>query len=62
MDGLEMSAPAAPLATRKSSTRAASSSSRQSMRMAAIDVGTNSIHMIVAEADVDGGLATLGRM
>jgi exopolyphosphatase/guanosine-5'-triphosphate,3'-diphosphate pyrophosphatase len=32
------------------------------MRMAAIDVGTNSIHMIVAEADVDGGLATLWRM
>lgn len=32
------------------------------MRMAAIDVGTNSIHMIVAEADVDGGITTLWRM
>ena len=32
------------------------------MRMAAIDVGTNSIHMIVAEADVNGGLTTLWRM
>src|SRR5262245_19755266 len=35
---------------------------RQSMRMAAIDIGSNSIHMIVAEADVNGGLATLWRM
>src|SRR5262244_3999304 len=35
---------------------------RQSMRIAAIDVGSNSIHMIVAEADVDGGITTLWRM
>ncbi|MEO6435365.1 MAG: Ppx/GppA phosphatase family protein, partial [Tepidisphaeraceae bacterium] len=35
---------------------------RQSMRMAAIDVGSNSIHMIVAEADVEGGITTLWRM
>jgi exopolyphosphatase/guanosine-5'-triphosphate,3'-diphosphate pyrophosphatase len=35
---------------------------RQSMRMAAIDVGSNSIHMIIAEADVDGGISTLWRM
>src|SRR5688500_2426341 len=35
---------------------------RRSMRIAAIDVGSNSIHMIVAEADVDGGITTLWRM
>src|SRR4051812_46310518 len=35
---------------------------RQSMRMAAIDIGSNSIHMIIAEADVDGGITTLWRM
>jgi exopolyphosphatase/guanosine-5'-triphosphate,3'-diphosphate pyrophosphatase len=35
---------------------------RQSMRIAAIDVGSNSIHMIVAEADVEGGITTLWRM
>ena len=32
------------------------------MRIAAIDIGSNSIHMIVAEADVDGGISTLWRM
>ena len=32
------------------------------MRIAAIDIGSNSIHMIVAEADVDGGITTLWRM
>jgi exopolyphosphatase/guanosine-5'-triphosphate,3'-diphosphate pyrophosphatase len=32
------------------------------MRIAAIDVGSNSIHMIVAEAAVDGGITTLWRM
>jgi len=36
--------------------------SRQSLRVAAIDVGSNSIHMIVAQADADGGLTTLWRM
>src|SRR5438874_12305396 len=35
---------------------------RQSMRMAAIDIGSNSIHMIIAEAGVSGGLTTLWRM
>jgi exopolyphosphatase/guanosine-5'-triphosphate,3'-diphosphate pyrophosphatase len=35
---------------------------RRSMRIAAIDIGSNSIHMIVAEADVDGGITTLWRM
>jgi exopolyphosphatase/guanosine-5'-triphosphate,3'-diphosphate pyrophosphatase len=32
------------------------------MRMAAIDVGSNSIHMIIVEAAVDGGITTLWRM
>jgi exopolyphosphatase / guanosine-5'-triphosphate,3'-diphosphate pyrophosphatase len=35
---------------------------RRSMRIAAIDIGSNSIHMIVAEADVEGGITTLWRM
>jgi exopolyphosphatase/guanosine-5'-triphosphate,3'-diphosphate pyrophosphatase len=30
--------------------------------MAAIDVGSNSIHMIVAQADADGGITTLWRL
>jgi len=33
-----------------------------SLRMAAIDVGSNSIHMIVAQVDADGGITTLWRM
>jgi len=32
---------------------------RESLRLAAIDVGSNSIHMIVAQADADGGITTL---
>lgn len=32
------------------------------MRLAAIDVGSNSIHMIVAQADADGAVTTLWRM
>jgi exopolyphosphatase/guanosine-5'-triphosphate,3'-diphosphate pyrophosphatase len=36
--------------------------SRESLRLAAIDVGSNSIHMIVAQADSDGGVTTLWRM
>src|SRR5688500_9041120 len=35
---------------------------RRSMRIAAIDIGSNSIHMIVAEAHVEGGITTLWRM
>ncbi|MGH7178321.1 MAG: HD domain-containing protein, partial [Tepidisphaeraceae bacterium] len=35
---------------------------RESMRLAAIDVGSNSIHMIVAQADSDGAVTTLWRM
>src|SRR3954463_14619631 len=34
----------------------------QEFRIAAIDVGSNSLHMVVAQADADGGLTTLWRM
>ena len=33
-----------------------------SLRIAAIDVGSNSVHMIVAQVDGDGGVTTLWRM
>ena len=32
------------------------------LRIAAIDVGSNSIHMIIAQVDADGGVTTLWRM
>jgi exopolyphosphatase/guanosine-5'-triphosphate,3'-diphosphate pyrophosphatase len=32
------------------------------MRLAAIDVGSNSLHMVIAQADPDGGVTTLWRM
>src|ERR1700733_15247408 len=35
---------------------------RPSLRLGAIDVGANSIHMIVAQADADGGISTLWRL
>src|SRR5277367_2936751 len=35
---------------------------RESLRLAAIDVGSNSIHMVVAQADADGGITTLWRL
>ncbi|HVT87995.1 MAG TPA: Ppx/GppA phosphatase family protein [Tepidisphaeraceae bacterium] len=35
---------------------------RDSLRLAAIDVGSNSVHMIVAQADPDGAITTLWRM
>src|SRR6476646_7869266 len=41
---------------------ARASASRDSLRLAAIDVGSNSIHMIVAQADADGAVTTLWRM
>jgi len=40
----------------------ASSGTKDSLRIAAIDVGSNSIHMIVAQADTDGAITTLWRM
>ena len=35
---------------------------RDSLRVAAIDIGSNSLHMIVAQADADGAITTLWRM
>src|SRR3954468_7822151 len=35
---------------------------KASLRMAAIDVGSNSIHMIIAQGDADGAVTTLWRM
>ena len=35
---------------------------KASLRLAAIDVGSNSIHMIIAQADPDGAVTTLWRM
>lgn len=35
---------------------------RPEMRMAAIDVGSNSLHMVIAQADPDGAVTTLWRM
>ncbi len=35
---------------------------RDSLRLAAIDVGSNSVHMVVAQVDADGGVTTLWRM
>jgi len=43
-------------------TTNASAAPRESLRLAAIDVGSNSIHMVVGQADADGGLTTLWRM
>ncbi len=37
-------------------------SDRTELRIAAIDVGSNSIHMVIAQADPDGGVTTLWRM
>lgn len=34
----------------------------QSLRLSAIDIGSNSIHMVVAQADSDGAVTTLWRM
>jgi len=45
-----------------SSRLSSKSDSRESLRLAAIDVGSNSIHMIVAQADADGGITTLWRL
>ncbi len=47
---------------RPASAAANSAAPRDSMRLAAIDVGSNSVHMIVAQADADGGVTTLWRM
>ena len=41
---------------------AANESDTGVLRLAAIDVGSNSLHMIVAQADADGGVTTLWRL
>jgi exopolyphosphatase / guanosine-5'-triphosphate,3'-diphosphate pyrophosphatase len=41
---------------------AAAGTDKASLRLAAIDVGSNSIHMIIAQADADGAVTTLWRM
>jgi exopolyphosphatase/guanosine-5'-triphosphate,3'-diphosphate pyrophosphatase len=38
------------------------SDDRPNFRIAAIDVGSNSLHMVVAQVDADGGITTLWRM
>lgn len=48
-------------ATTNMSGRTASAA-RDSLRLAAIDVGSNSVHMVVAQADTDGAITTLWRM
>src|SRR5438309_11004739 len=45
-----------------SQIRPASGADKGSLRLAAIDVGSNSIHMIIAQADADGAVTTLWRM
>src|SRR5215207_3426892 len=48
----------APTSTRR---RPAIEPPRPDLRLAAIDVGSNSLHMIVAQIGVDGGVSTLWR-
>ena len=50
------------MTARASSPRANAEQNRELLRLAAIDVGTNSIHMIVAQIDSDGAVTTLWRM
>src|SRR5882757_1778625 len=35
---------------------------RPEFRVAAIDIGSNSLHMVVAQVDADGSISTLWRM
>ncbi|MGA2582264.1 MAG: Ppx/GppA phosphatase family protein [Tepidisphaeraceae bacterium] len=46
----------------RTSAKGAPRDTKGSLRLAAIDIGSNSIHMIVAQADGDGGVTTLWRM
>ena len=47
---------------RTSGKRAAASQTRSEFRVAAIDVGSNSLHMVIAQVDPDGAITTLWRM
>jgi len=51
-----------PVKTKRIAKRATATPSRESFRMAAIDVGSNSLHMIIAQQDEDGSVTTLWRM
>lgn len=48
--------------TESMTVRAPSHLTGEALRLCAIDVGSNSIHMIVAQIDPDGGVTTLWRM
>src|SRR5882757_9202143 len=49
--------------SRKSpAVHAAPATDAHDFRIAAIDIGSNSLHMAVAQADADGGITTLWRM
>ncbi|MGN6507230.1 MAG: Ppx/GppA phosphatase family protein [Tepidisphaeraceae bacterium] len=50
------------MATTKDLSREQDAALPDSLRIAAIDVGSNSVHMIVAQVDSDGGITTLWRM
>ena len=54
--------PIAPTARAKSSRIETHPAGPIDVRLAAIDVGSNSIHMIVAQIDASGGVTTLWRM
>src|SRR5262245_45071255 len=45
-----------------SQVRSPAAGDKSSLRLAAIDVGSNGIHMIIAQADPDGAVTTLWRM
>ena len=47
---------------RPAARRPAAAADRTEFRIAAIDVGSNSLHMVIAQADADGGLTHLWRM
>src|SRR3982750_3110020 len=47
---------------RTAAAAGASATAPALLRLAAIDVGSNSVHMVVAQADSDGAITTLWRM
>jgi exopolyphosphatase/guanosine-5'-triphosphate,3'-diphosphate pyrophosphatase len=57
-----MSTLAGPISISTRTIHGSGAAARDSLRLAAIDVGSNSIHMIVGQADSDGALTTLWRM
>src|SRR4051795_796707 len=53
---------ASPTTSTRRAAAGAMPAPRDSLRLAAIDVGSNSVHMVVAQADPDGAITTLWRM